>query len=70
MENCELCDSLAGKLSSVKPHQALELVQENKIKGRGMAKGFVEIYDCLVCGARHGRDLDSKDEFASWYRIK
>lgn len=70
MVKCESCEMLSGSLSSVEPHDALEMTGKNRIKAFGLASGHVELYRCIICGTELGRDCDRKDRGASWYVIK
>lgn len=66
---CELCKGLAGSLSKTGPHPQLKSGGRNSLPGLGgSTAGHVWFYQCAECGAQWGRDMDSKDKGASWYR--
>lgn len=66
MEACADCLALHGKLSAAEPHAALKLLDSRKHRSMGNAVGKIEHYQCTNCATQLLRDMDRKDDGASW----
>jgi hypothetical protein len=69
MPLCDACTPYLGALSKVEPHAGMRIQASRKVRGiYGNGAGAVQFYVCETCGVTWGRDGDSKDPDASWYR--
>lgn len=71
MTLCNPCDALRGASKREAPHPRLEFERKAPFKdgfGPSKAKGYMEYYACVDCGAKWMRDLDELDDDAAWVR--
>lgn len=64
MTPCEACKELNQKLQAHAPHAAQTLISSRR--HTHPSKGSVETYRCSVCQCEMTRDIDLRDDRASW----